>query len=173
MVLESEAHALGRGAKILARYLGGGMSCDAHHITAPSPDGSGAVLAMSAALRNAGLSSADIEHINAHATSTPLGDIAEVAAIKTVFGSKSEEIPVCATKSMIGHSLGAAAAIEAVAVIQSLRYQQIHPSINIFNLDENCSLNIPRQAINLPFSIAMSNSFGFGGHNSSIILSSY
>jgi 3-oxoacyl-[acyl-carrier-protein] synthase II len=102
-----------------------------------------------------------------------LGDVAEATAIKQVFGERSADVAVCATKSMIGHSLGAAAAIEAVVLVQSLRYQKIHPSINIFNLDENCPLNIPVKEKSLSFNYGMSNSFGFGGHNSAVIFGLY
>jgi 3-oxoacyl-[acyl-carrier-protein] synthase II len=174
LVLESEAHARARNAVILARYNGGGMSCDAHHITAPHPEGRGAARAMTSAMNHAKLNPEQISYINGHATSTPLGDIAEVKAIKNAFGDHAEQIRVNATKSMIGHCLGAAAAIEAVAVIFCLQEQMLHPTINLFNQDPECTLNIVgEQPMEMGLEYGMSNSFGFGGQNSSVIFSRF
>ncbi|MCO4782170.1 MAG: beta-ketoacyl-ACP synthase II [Candidatus Cloacimonetes bacterium] len=174
LVLESEEHAKKRKANILARYLGGGMSSDAHHLTAPHPEGLGAARAMSLALSSAQLNPNQIDYINAHGTSTKLGDLAEVKAIHSVFKEDSSRVKVSSTKSMIGHSLGAAAAIEAIVAVQTIRDGKIHPTDNLENQDPECDLNVvTKDAYETNVDNVLSNSFGFGGHNASIILGKY
>ncbi|MCJ8345602.1 beta-ketoacyl-ACP synthase II [bacterium] len=174
LVLESEEHAKKRKAKILARYLGGGMSSDAFHITAPHPDGMGAARAMSLALSQAQLDASQIDYINAHGTSTKLGDLAEVKAIHSVFKEHSKLVKVSSTKSMLGHCLGAAAAIEAIVAIQTINEGLIHPTVNLDEQDPDCNLNIVKdEAISCNVDYVLSNSFGFGGHNASIIIGKY
>ncbi|TFH65895.1 MAG: beta-ketoacyl-[acyl-carrier-protein] synthase II [Candidatus Zixiibacteriota bacterium] len=171
LMLEEEEHAKKRGAKIYADLVGCGMSADAYHLTAPSPDGDGAARSMRAALKDAGLSSEQVGYINTHGTSTPLGDVAETMAIKTVFGGRAGSIAINSSKSMIGHMLGAAGAIETVVTALSLRDGFVHPTINIENQDPQCDLNYMRdggKAVDIRF--ALSNSFGFGGHNVTLAL---
>ncbi len=171
LVLEEEEYAKKRGAKIYADLVGCGMSADAYHVTAPSPDGEGAARSMRAALKDAGLSSEQVDYVNAHGTSTPLGDIAETMAIKSVFGELAGSLAINSSKSMIGHMLGAAGAIEAVIAALSLRDGFVHPTINIENQDPQCDLNYMRdggKAVDIRF--ALSNSFGFGGHNVTLAL---
>jgi 3-oxoacyl-[acyl-carrier-protein] synthase II len=170
-VLESLEHAQARGAKILVELSGIGQSNDAFHITAPRPDGRGATSAMQKALADAGVKPEDIGYINAHGTSTGLGDIAETKAIKRVFGEYAYKVPVSSTKSMVGHCLGAAGGIEFVAVVQTLLNQKIHPTINLDNPDAECDLDyVPKVARAASVQYAMSNSFGFGGHNVSVLV---
>ncbi|MFN4217357.1 MAG: beta-ketoacyl synthase N-terminal-like domain-containing protein, partial [Brevinematales bacterium] len=174
LVLEELNHALKRGAPIYAEMLGYGMSADAHHITAPCPDGAGAALAMKVALRKSGLKPTDIQLINTHGTSTPLGDVAETMAIKQVFGEHAYKLKINSTKSMTGHTLGAAGGIEAVAVVKMLQEGIIHPTINLDNPDEQCDLDyVPHKAINMDVKYAISNSFGFGGHDVSLVFKKY
>ena len=171
LVVEEEEYAKKRGAKIYADLVGCGMSADAYHVTAPSPDGDGAARAMRAALKDAGLSSEQVDYVNAHGTSTPLGDIAETLAIKSVFGERAGLLAINSSKSMIGHMLGGAGAIEAVVAALSLRDGFVHPTINIENQDPQCDLNYMRdggKAVDIRF--ALSNSFGFGGHNVTLAL---
>jgi len=171
LVVEEEEYAKKRGAKIYADLIGCGMSADAYHVTAPSPDGEGAARSMRAALKDAGLSSEQVGYINTHGTSTPLGDIAETMAIKTVFGERAGSLAINSSKSMIGHMLGAAGAIEAVVTVLSLRDGFVHPTINIENQDPQCDLDYMRdggKAVDIRF--ALSNSFGFGGHNVALAL---
>ena len=169
LVLESEAHARARGARILARIAGVGFSADAYHISAPREDGLGVQLAMQNALRDAALAPENIGYINAHGTSTPLGDIAECRAIEKVFEA-SPNLKINSTKSMLGHCLGAAGALEAIATVFSLREQKLHATINVFNQDPEIHLDVcANVACNHNFDYAMSNSFGFGGQNSAII----
>ena len=171
LVVEEEEYAKKRGAKIYADLVGCGMSADAYHVTAPSPDGDGAARSMRAALKDAGLSSEQVDYVNTHGTSTPLGDIAETLAIKSVFGKRAESLAINSSKSMIGHMLGAAGAIEAVVAALSLRDGFVHPTINIENQDPQCDLNYLRdggKAVDIRF--ALSNSFGFGGHNVTLAL---
>jgi 3-oxoacyl-[acyl-carrier-protein] synthase II len=171
LVVEEEEYAKKRGAKIYADLLGCGMSADAYHITAPSPDGDGAARSMRAAINDAGLISEQVGYINTHGTSTPLGDIAETMAIKSVFGERAGSVAINSSKSMIGHMLGAAGAIEAVVTALSLRDGFVHPTINIESQDPQCDLNYMRdggKALDLRF--ALSNSFGFGGHNVTLAL---
>jgi len=168
IVLESEAHARARGARIYAELAGVGMSADAHHITAPEPEGAGASRAMLEALAAAGASVADVAHINAHATSTPVGDIAEANAIRRAFGAAADAIPVSATKSMTGHLLGAAGALEAVFTILALHHRLAPASINLDSMDPQIALDVVHGAHRtLPAGdlLALDNSFGFGGHN--------
>jgi 3-oxoacyl-[acyl-carrier-protein] synthase II len=170
LVLENLDFALARGARIYAEVLGYGVSSDAYHVSAPQPEGKGAALAMSRAIADAGLKPEDIQYINAHATATPAGDPAEVAAIKRVFGSRAYEIPVNATKSMIGHLLGAAGAVEAIATILTLREGLLHPTINYEHPDPNCDLDcVPNEARRAQVDVALSNSFGFGGQNACLV----
>ncbi len=172
LILEEYEHAKARGAKIYAELVGGGMSADAHHITAPHPEGAGASRVMEEALRDAGLKPEDIDYINVHGTSTPLGDIGEVAAIKKVFGEHSYKLNISSTKSMTGHLLGAAGAVEAIAAVLAIKHQTIPPTINHFTDDEaiDNKLNFTfLQAQKRKVEVVLSNTFGFGGHNFSII----
>jgi len=170
VVLESLESAQARGAKIYAEIIGAAMTCDAYHITAPLPDGSGAQMAMSNAIKDAKIRPEEIGYINSHGTSTTLGDIAETKAIKSVFGDYAYKIPINSTKSMVGHLLGAAGALELVTSIKSLQAGKVHPTINLDHPDPECDLDyIPNKARDLDFDIFFSNSFGFGGHNVSII----
>lgn len=170
LVLESLDHAMKRGAKIYAEIVGYGVSGDAYHHVAPCTDGSGAAIAMRNALKSAGISPTDVQLINSHGTSTPLGDKAEVEAIKTVFGEHAYKLKVNSTKSMVGHTLGAAGGVEAIAVVKMLETGKIHPTINQEERDPECDLDfVPNKAIELDVEYAISNSFGFGGHNASIV----
>jgi len=170
IVLESREHAEARGAKILARITGYGASCDGYHMSAPLESGDGVALAIDSALKDGKLSPKDIGLINCHATSTPLGDVAEVKAIRKIFGKEIDNTKLQGTKSMLGHPLGAASAIEAVVAIQSLLQGKAHPTINVDEQDPNCDVDcIANTAIALDTEYIMSNSFGFGGHNSSVI----
>ncbi len=169
LYLEELEHARARGAKIYAEVIGFGMSADAYHITAPAPDGSGAALAMRNLLRDAGIAPEDVDYLNMHGTSTPLGDAAETQAIKTVFGEHAYRMNVSSTKSMTGHLLGAAGAIEAIASILAIRNDLVPPTINFEQPDPACDLNY---TFNEPqartVDVAVSNAFGFGGHNTSV-----
>ena len=176
IILEELEHAKKRGAKIYAEMIGGGMSADAYHMTAPHPEGLGAALVMKAALEDAGLTPADIDYVNVHGTSTPIGDPQEIKAIQEVFGENAYNINISSTKSMTGHLLGAAGAVEAIAAILALQNNLVPPTINHFTDDPAFD---PR--INLTFNkaqarqvnIVQSNSFGFGGHNASVIFKKY
>ncbi|TXI30523.1 MAG: beta-ketoacyl-[acyl-carrier-protein] synthase II [Nitrosomonas oligotropha] len=168
LVLETEEAALKRGAKIYARLAGYGCACDATHIVAPDIDGQ--VAAMQAALDDAGMTSGQVDYINAHATSTPIGDVVETKAIKQMFGERAPEIPISATKSMIGHSIGASAAIGSIAAIMTLQTGTIHPTINLIEADPECDLNYtPNTAAQKKVQTALCNAFGFGGNNVSIV----
>jgi len=172
IVLEEYEHAKARGAKIYAEVVGGGLSSDAYHMTAPHPDGIGVVAVMKNCLKNAGLSPEDVDHINTHGTSTPLGDVAELKAISEVFGSHAKNININSTKSMTGHLLGAAGAIEAIASIMALETGIIPPTINHETADENIDpeLNLTlNKAQKRDIKVAMSNTFGFGGHNACVL----
>ena len=175
VVLESLAHAKARGATILAELVGFGMSDDASHITAPPEDGNGAVRAMQNALNDGGIEAAAVGYVNAHGTSTPAGDVAESIAIETVFAPVKDSILVSSTKSMTGHLLGAAGAIEAIFTILALQHQQVPPTINLDNIEDNCNLdyvaNQSRKVDNLQYGV--SNSFGFGGTNGSLIFAKW
>ena len=174
LILESLSHALRRGANIHAEVIGYGASSDAHHMVATHPEGKGAYLAMKAALRNANISLEEIDVISAHATSTKVGDISETKAIKELFGKQAYQIPITANKSMVGHMLGAAGGVEAIALAMSLKEGIVPPTINLENPDPLCDLDyvsgIARQA---KINAGLSNSFGFGGHNAAIILKKY
>jgi 3-oxoacyl-[acyl-carrier-protein] synthase II len=174
LFLESLEHAQARGAEIYAEVAGIGMSADAHHLTAPDPDGGGVRLALHRVLDNAGLAPTDVDYINAHGTSTPLGDAAETHALKTVFGAHAYDLKVSSTKSMTGHLLGAAGAVEAIATIQALRHNVVPPTINYETADPDCDLDYTvNEADERPVNVALSNAFGFGGHNTSLALRSY
>ena len=176
VILEDLEHAIARGAKIYAEVLGGGMSSDAYHITAPHPEGLGAELCMKHAMREAGMSAKDIDYINTHGTSTPIGDPQEVKAIQRIFGEEAYRLNISATKSMTGHLLGGAGAIEGVAAIMAVMTDTVPPTINHFTDDPEID---PR--LNFTFNVAqkrrvnaaMSNTFGFGGHNTSVIFRKY
>lgn len=172
LVLESLEHAQARGATILAEYLGGGISCDAYHLTDPRADGEGVALCIRHALDDAGITEEQINYINAHATSTPLGDMAEVRALKKIF-KKPASIKMNSTKSMTGHLLGAAGGVEAIATIKAIIDRRIHPTINLDNPEPDLEFDIPTQAEDFLIINAMSNSFGFGGHNASVIFAPY
>ena len=175
VVLESEEHAKARGARIYAELASVGMSADAHHITAPEPEGSGAARAMRFAVENAGASLDDVVHINAHATSTPVGDVAEYNAIRRAFGERTEAIAVTATKSMTGHLLGAAGALEAVLTVLSLHHRVIPATINLEHQDPEIPLDVVTENRTLPEGdlLALNNSFGFGGHNVALAIRTY
>jgi len=172
LILEEYEHAKARGAKIYAEFIGGGLSSDAYHMTAPHPDGIGVKVVMNNCLENAGLKPEDIDAINTHGTSTPLGDVAELKAISEVFGSHAKNININSTKSMTGHLLGAAGAIEAISSILSIEHGIIPPTINHTTVDENIDpeLNLTlNKAQKRDVKIAMSNTFGFGGHNACVV----
>lgn len=176
IVLEELEHALKRGAKIYAEIIGGGMSADAHHITAPHPEGLGAKLVMQRALKDAGISADEIDYINTHGTSTPLGDTAELKAIKDVFGANAYKMNISSTKSMTGHLLGAAGAIEGIATILAVKNNIIPPTINVQNLDPEIDGNLnltPNKMQQREVKAAISNTFGFGGHNAAIVVKKY
>lgn len=173
LVLETLEHALARGATIIAEYLGGGISCDAHHMTEPRSDGEGVAKCLRNALEDAGIKPEDINYINAHATSTPVGDMAEINAVKKVI-TNTNEVVMNATKSMIGHCLGAAGGVEAIATIKAIKDGVVHPTINLENPEEGCSgFIIPTKAMKHKIKAAMSNSFGFGGHNATVIFAPF
>jgi 3-oxoacyl-[acyl-carrier-protein] synthase II len=174
LVLEEYEHAMRRGAKIYAELVGYGATADAYHITAPCVDGEGAVKCMLRALEDAKLSPDEVDYINAHGTSTKLNDAVETLAIKKVFGERAYKIPVSSTKSMIGHLLGAAGAIEAVATIMTIHTGIIHPTINYENPDPECDLDyVPNEARKKEVNVAISNSFGFGGHNVCLVFKKF
>lgn len=174
LILESLSHALHRDAKIYAEVIGYGASSDAHHMVATHPEGKGAYLAMKSALKSANISPEEIDVISAHATSTKVGDISETMAIKQLFGKRAYQIPVTANKSMIGHMLGAAGGVEAIALAMSLNEDVIPPTINLENPDPLCDLDyVPFVARKMKIRNGLSNSFGFGGHNSAIVLKKY
>ncbi|TMH68870.1 MAG: beta-ketoacyl-ACP synthase II [Betaproteobacteria bacterium] len=170
LVLEEHDHAKARGARIYCELAGYGMSADAHHITAPPTDGDGACRSMINALRNAHLEAHDIDYINAHGTSTPLGDLAECVAVTRTFGDHAKKLAVSSTKSMTGHLLGAAGGIEAVFTALAIRDQIAPPTANLFNQDPQCDLDfVPLQARKMKIGAALSNSFGFGGTNATLV----
>jgi 3-oxoacyl-[acyl-carrier-protein] synthase II len=174
MFLESLDSALARGARIYGEIVGYGYSADAHHITAPDPEGNGVILALTNALNMAGISAEDIEHINMHGTSTPLGDIAETNSIKKVFGDHAYKINLNSTKSMTGHMLGAAGAAESVAALLAIYHSTIPPTINQDNQDPECDLNYtPNKAVERDITYAMNNAFGFGGHNTTLVFKKF
>jgi 3-oxoacyl-[acyl-carrier-protein] synthase II len=171
VVLEEMEHAKKRGAHVYAELLGVGSTADAHHITAPHPDGAGASRAMENALRDARLAPPDIDYVNAHGTSTELGDAAETAAIKRVFGDHARKLAVSSTKSMVGHLLGASGGVELIACCLSLRHRVVHPTINYRTPDPTCDLDyVPNQPREMRVGHVISNSFGFGGHNCTLVV---
>ncbi len=170
LIMESLESAKARGARIHAEMIGFGMSCDAHHMTAPLPDGGGAARAMKLALANADIEPSSVEYINSHGTATDLGDIAETKAIKTIFGEHAYSLAVNSTKSMVGHLLGAAGAAEAIVTIKSIQEGRVHPTINLDTPDPECDLDyVPHASREQNITHAVSNSFGFGGHNASLV----
>jgi 3-oxoacyl-[acyl-carrier-protein] synthase II len=170
LVLEEYEHAKARGARVYCELKGYGMSADAHHITAPCEDGAGAVRCMANALRNAELNTDEVDYVNAHGTSTPLGDIAETVAVKRCFGDHAKKLAVSSTKSMTGHLLGAAGGIEAVFSVLAIRDQVAPPTINLENQDPQCDLDyVPNSARRMKIEVALSNSFGFGGTNGTLV----
>ncbi len=170
VVLEEYEHAKARGARIYCELAGYGMSADAHHITAPAEDGAGAMRCMANTLRNAGLNLDQVDYINAHGTSTPLGDVAETGAVKRCFGAHAKKVAISSTKSMTGHLLGAAGGIEAVFSVLAIRDQVAPPTINLQNPDPLCDLDyVPNTARQMKIDVALSNSFGFGGTNGSLV----
>ncbi len=174
LVLESLDHALARGAKIYGEVAGVGFSGDAHHITAPPEDGHGAIQAMRVAVADAGLKLEDIGYINAHGTSTPLNDAAESRAIKTLFGEHAYRLAVSSTKSMHGHLLGAAGAVELAATLLAIKNEELPPTINYEHPDPECDLDyVPNHAVKRRVDAAISNTFGFGGHNASLVVTRY
>ena len=174
LVFEEMEHALKRGAKIYAEITGYGATCDAFHITAPAENGEGGARAMKMAIEDAGINPDQIDYINAHGTSTPLNDPNETAAIKTIFGDHAYKLKISSTKSMVGHTLGAAAAIEALACCKSIETGKIHPTINQEHPDPQCDLDyVPNKAIEYKVNYALSNSLGFGGHNGVLIFKKF
>lgn len=168
LVLESYEHAKKRGATILAEYLGGGLSCDAYHMTEPRSDGAGVSKCIQEALKDAEISPDQVDYVNAHATSTPLGDMAEVNATKNVL-KNAKKVVMNATKSMIGHGLGAAGGIEAVVTVKAICDGIVHPTINLDHIEESLEFDVPKEARKLEIKRAISNSFGFGGHNATVV----
>ena len=174
LVFEELEHAKARGARIYAEVLGYGTTSDAGHITAPDPEGKGAAAAMRAAIKDAGISPEEVDYINAHGTSTPLGDKAETQAIKAVFKDHAYQLKLSSTKSSLGHSLGASGGIEAVILCKTIQDSLIAPTINYTTPDPDCDLDYtPNTAATCDVNIAMSNSFGFGGHNACILFCKY
>lgn len=170
LVLEELEHARARGARIYCEFAGYGMSADAHHITAPCEDGEGAARGMINAMRDAGINPDEVDYINAHGTSTPLGDIAETIAVKRCFGDHARRLAVSSTKSSVGHLLGAAGGVEAVFSVMAITDQVAPPTINLFSQDPQCDLDyVPNTARKMKIKVAMSNSFGFGGTNGTLV----
>jgi 3-oxoacyl-[acyl-carrier-protein] synthase II len=173
-VLESLEHAKSRGAEIYAEVLGAGVSSDAFHMIAPDPEGKGAALAMRRALDDARVNIDEVDYINAHGTSTPLGDKSETAAIKRVFGEVAYDLAVNSTKSMVGHMMGATGALEAIVCIQSINNNILHPTINYETPDPECDLDyVPNEARETQVDIALSNSFGLGGQNACLVIGAF
>jgi 3-oxoacyl-[acyl-carrier-protein] synthase II len=171
VILEEYEHAKRRGARIYAELVGYGMSGDACHITAPHEDGKGAALAMRLALKDAGIAPEEMDYVNAHGTSTPLGDLAETKALKSLYGDHARKLAISSTKSQLGHLLGASGGVECIFTAMAVNRNLIPPTINLENPDEGCDLDyVPNKARDRKVNIAMSNSFGFGGHNASLVL---
>lgn len=172
LILESQEHALARGARIYAEYLGGGISCDAHHMTEPKPDGGGIIQCLQSAINDSGIKAEDINYVNAHATSTRAGDMIELNALKKCLPNPSNVV-INATKSMIGHGLGAAGALEAIVVIKAIQTGFVHPTINLNNPEPDICFHVPVEAEKHRIRVAISNSFGFGGHNAAVVFAPY
>jgi 3-oxoacyl-[acyl-carrier-protein] synthase II len=174
IILEELSHAIKRGAKIYAELSGIGLSADAYHVTAPAPEGEGAVRCMDLAIKDAGLKPEDVDYINAHGTSTDLNDKNETYAIKSVFKEHAHKVMINSTKSMTGHLLGAAGAVESITVVQTILNGIIHPTINYENPDPECDLNYtPNKAVKKEVNVAITNSFGFGGHNGTLLFTKF
>ena len=174
MVIETEEHARKRGARIYAELLGGAVTGDAYHITAPPPGGEGAARAMRLALQRAGVRPEDVDVVSAHATSTPLNDVAETQAIKSVFGEHAYRLAITATKSMVGHLLGGAGAVAAFAAVMSIYRNVVPPTINLEDPDPECDLDyVPGEAREMPVRVAIVNGFGFGGQNAVVVFKEY
>ena len=174
LILEELSHALARGAKIYAEVVGYGATCDASHITAPVEDGSIAAACFKVALNDAKLSTSDVDYINAHGTSTPLNDKCETRAIRLAFGADADKLMVSSTKSMTGHMLGAAGAVEGIITVLGLKDGFVPATINYREKDEECDLDIvPNEGRNKEIKVAMSNSLGFGGHNATVVFKKY
>ena len=174
VVLEELEHAKARGATIYAELLGFGMSGDAYHITTPPPDGEGARKAMTAALRDAGVDASEVDYLNTHGTSTPVGDIGETVGIRRAFGGAADDLMVSSTKSTTGHMLGAAGVAEAIFCVQAIHNQVVPPTSNLENQDPECDLDyVPNVARDAKVRLALSNSFGFGGTNGSLVLGTF
>jgi 3-oxoacyl-[acyl-carrier-protein] synthase II len=171
VVVEELEFAKRRGARIYGELIGYGMSADAYHITQPCPDGDGMARAMEEALKDAGISADQVDHVNTHGTSTDVGDVAETIALKRVFGARAGAVPCSSTKSMTGHMLGAAGAVEFIFCLFAIRDQLVPPTINLDSPDPECDLDyVPHRAREMPVRVAMSNSFGFGGHNATLVV---
>lgn len=168
LILESLDHALARGAPIYAEFLGGGSSCDAYHMTEPRADGRGVALCIKNALKNAQVSAEEVNYVNAHATSTPAGDMAEVNALKLVLPNPSKVV-MNGTKSLIGHSLGAAGGIEAIVTVKAVMENKVHPTLNLDDPEPGLDFHVPKTAEEHSINVALSNSFGFGGHNATLV----
>ncbi|NEQ44232.1 MAG: beta-ketoacyl-ACP synthase II [Leptolyngbya sp. SIOISBB] len=174
LIIESLDHAVSRGARIYGEITGYGMTCDAYHMTAPVPGGSGAARCIQLALKDAGITSEQVSYVNAHGTSTPANDPTETQAIKTALGETAHRIAVSSTKSMTGHLLGGSGGIEGVAAALTVHHDQVPPTINLAHPDENCDLDyVPNQARQMPVEVTLSNSFGFGGHNVTLVFEKY
>lgn len=174
VILEERERAIARGAKIYSELIGYGMSGDAHHITAPAPNGDGAFRAMKAALARAEITPGDIDYVNAHGTSTPLGDEIELAAVKRLFGESANRISMSSTKSAVGHLLGAAGAVEAIYSILAMNHQRVPPTLNLDNPSEGCDIDlVPHESRAREVNIVLSNAFGFGGTNSSLVFTKH
>lgn len=174
IILESEEHARKRGANIYAELAGFGCTCDAFHVVAPPEDGNGAARAIAAALDDAGIAPDEVDHVNAHATSTPLGDTAETNALKSVFGESAYRLSISATKSLLGHGLGASGGMETIAAVKSIQTGVLHPTINLENPDPTCDLDyVPNVAREADVRVVVKDSFGFGGQNSVLVLTRY
>ena len=174
LILEELEHALSRGARIYGEMVGYGMTCDAYHMTAPVPGGAGAARSMELALKDAGVSPGEVSYVNAHGTSTPANDPTETAAIKTALGERAKTVAISSTKSMTGHLLGGSGGIEGVAACMAVAHDHVPPTINLQEPDDDCDLDyVPNQSRAQTVEVAMSNSFGFGGHNVTLVFRKY